>query len=96
MSTNMRARIVSRDKQGQLKPLGGFRVALRGAPPLYGSGEVAAGKTDEFGKFNLTYLRDTSDESIHETLELVVQDIAGRELPIVSMQPVSSSPVFTF
>lgn len=89
MSKNMRARIVSVDALGQTTALVGFHVTLNG------TGSPGTGLTDVSGHFDITYRKDHSEVGRHRTLELVVQDVAGRVLPINGMHPVSSSPVFS-
>ena len=61
----MSGRIVSRDDLGNVQPLVGYRVAVMGPPPLFGGGEIDDDVTDGDGRFNLTYLSDSSKVGRH-------------------------------
>ena len=84
MSTHFIGRFVSDgfDAQGRPKALIGFRVTLHGEKWLIGSDALASTvvtQVDGSVEF-INYRRDLSNEG-HRTLELTVEDLAGRRIP---------------
>jgi phosphatidylserine/phosphatidylglycerophosphate/cardiolipin synthase-like enzyme len=84
MSSHFIGRFVSDgfDAQGRVgRPLIGFRITLHGPQSLIGSdalGSTVITHVDGLVEFN--YRRDSSTEG-HRTLEVTVEDLAGRRIP---------------
>src|SRR2546430_2490290 len=81
VSTDLRGRSDTRDENGNVESLVGFRVAVLGARPLLRGGNSFQ-VSEAAGHFDLHYQKDGSKVGSHRILEFEVQDVAGRVLPI--------------
>ena len=89
MTTLLFARLATDtiDANGHLSSLAGHHVALLGGDSLLGREVLATVESGAAGQFTLgPYRRDGSQVGSHRTMEMVVTDRAGRELPILTAQ----------